>query len=214
MFKSNDTNNFGICFRIFCYFSFLNNLYVQCLSFEYIIVPCSELFKIENSISLRIFFLVLLSIMQIILKEQKQIFLLGDFNINLLNYNVHQPTNDFLDSLASSYIIPYIMQPTRLTNTNIYTNTNTNIFSNFFTSAAAKTKESIKYSHKYFSNFLKKRSDDSFFLSPTDKYEITNIISSLDPNKSTGPNGTPTKIIKLLKNDISTQLSDIFNVSF
>ena len=39
-------------------------------------------------------------------KEQKQIFLLGDFNINLLNYNVHLPTNDFLDSLASNCIIP------------------------------------------------------------------------------------------------------------
>ena len=30
-------------------------------------------------------------------KEQKQIFLYGDFNINLLNYNIHQPTNDFLN---------------------------------------------------------------------------------------------------------------------
>ena len=89
-----------------------------------------------------------------------------------------------------------------------------NIFNNFFTSVAAKTKESIKYSHKHFSNFLKNRSDDSFFLSPTDKYEIINIISSLDPNKSTGPNSIPTKILKLLKNDISAQLSDIFNVSF
>ena len=48
-------------------------------------------------------------------KEQKRIFLLEDFNINLLNYNVHQPTNDFRDSLASNPIIPYILQPTRLT---------------------------------------------------------------------------------------------------
>ena len=32
-------------------------------------------------------------------KENKQIFLLGDFNINLLHYNDHQPTNEFLDSL-------------------------------------------------------------------------------------------------------------------
>ena len=48
-------------------------------------------------------------------KEQKQIFLLGDFNINLLNYNEHQPTNEFLDSLVSNSIIPYILQPTRLT---------------------------------------------------------------------------------------------------
>ena len=48
-------------------------------------------------------------------KEQKQIFLLQDFNFNLLNYNVHQPNNDFFDSLASNSIIPYILQPTRLT---------------------------------------------------------------------------------------------------
>ena len=89
-----------------------------------------------------------------------------------------------------------------------------NIFNNFFTSIAAKTKESIKYSHKHFSNFLESRSDDSFFLSSTDKYEIINIISSLDPTKSTGPNSIPTKILKLLKNDISAQLSDIFNVPF
>ena len=28
-------------------------------------------------------------------KEQKSIFLLGDFNINLLNYNVQNSTNEF-----------------------------------------------------------------------------------------------------------------------
>ena len=40
-----------------------------------------------------------------VLKEQKQIFLLGDFNINLLNCNEHQLTNGFMDSLASNSII-------------------------------------------------------------------------------------------------------------
>ena len=48
-------------------------------------------------------------------KEEKNIFLLGDFNINLLNYNEHIPTNDFFDSLVSSSLLPYILQPTRLT---------------------------------------------------------------------------------------------------
>ena len=65
-------------------------------------------------------------------KEQKQIFLLGDFNINLLNYNVHQLPNDFLDSLASNSIIPNILQPTRLTS---HSKTLIdNIFSNIFSS--------------------------------------------------------------------------------
>ena len=61
-------------------------------------------------------------------KEQKSAFLLGDFNINLLNYNVHSPTNEFLDSLASNSFLPYILQPTRITShsktliDNIFTN--------------------------------------------------------------------------------------------
>ena len=88
------------------------------------------------------------------------------------------------------------------------------MFNNFFTSIAAKTKESINYSHKHVFNFVRNRSDDSFVLSPTDKYEIINIISSLNSNKPTGPISLPTKILKLLKNDIYTQLSNIFSISF
>ena len=48
-------------------------------------------------------------------KEQKSIFLLGDFNVNLLNYNEHNQTNEFLDSLASNSFISLILQPTRIT---------------------------------------------------------------------------------------------------
>ena len=58
---------------------------------------------------------ILTKFLEILSKEQKQVFLLGDFNINLLNYNDHQPTNDFLDSLASNSFIPYILHPTRIT---------------------------------------------------------------------------------------------------
>ena len=52
----------------------------------------------------------------------------GDFNINLLNYNEHQPTDEFLNSLHSNSIIPYLLQPASLTS-----NSKTiieNIFSN------------------------------------------------------------------------------------
>ena len=48
-------------------------------------------------------------------KEQKSVFLLGDFNVNLLNYNNHNPTNEFLDSLASNSFVLYISQPNRQT---------------------------------------------------------------------------------------------------
>ena len=68
-------------------------------------------------------------ISEIVSKGGKQFFLLGDFNINLLNYNDHQPTNDFLDSLASNCFIPYILYPTRITS-HLKTLID-NIFSNF-----------------------------------------------------------------------------------
>ena len=45
-------------------------------------------------------------------KVQKSVFLLGDFNVNLLNYNNHNPANEFLDSLASNSFLPRILQPT------------------------------------------------------------------------------------------------------
>ena len=89
-----------------------------------------------------------------------------------------------------------------------------NIFNNYFSSIATKMKFNISFSHKHFSDFLKNRSNISFFVSPTDKTEIEDVISSLDSNKSVGPNSIPTKILKLLKDDISSQLSEIFNISF
>ena len=48
------------------------------------------------------------SLLEKISKEQKSVFLLGDFNINLMNCNVHNPTNEFLDSLACNPFSPYI----------------------------------------------------------------------------------------------------------
>ena len=42
-------------------------------------------------------------------------FLLGDFNVDLMHYNEHKPTNEFLDSLASNSYLPYIIQPSRHT---------------------------------------------------------------------------------------------------
>ena len=48
-------------------------------------------------------------------KEQKSVFLLGDFNVNLLNYNEHNQTNEFLDPFASNSFRPLNLQPTRIT---------------------------------------------------------------------------------------------------
>ena len=47
-------------------------------------------------------------------KENKQVFL-GDFSINVPNYNDSQSINELLDSLASNSFITYILQPAELT---------------------------------------------------------------------------------------------------
>ena len=52
------------------------------------------------------------------------------------------------------------------------------------------------------------------FLQVTDKEEIANIISSLNSNKASGPNSIPCRILFLLKNKISEQLGDLFNLFF
>ena len=55
------------------------------------------------------------SLLKKINQEQKKVFLLGEFNIDLMHYNEHKPTNEFLDSLASNSYLPYIIQPSRHT---------------------------------------------------------------------------------------------------
>ena len=44
-----------------------------------------------------------------------EMFFMIDFNIDLLQYDSHNPTNDFINSLISHYFLPYIHQPTRAT---------------------------------------------------------------------------------------------------
>ena len=89
-----------------------------------------------------------------------------------------------------------------------------NISNNYVSSIVNKKKLMISFSHKHFSDFLKNRSNISFFVSPADKIEIENIISSLNSKKSVGPTSIPTKILKLQKISNSSQLSEIFNTSF
>ena len=40
---------------------------------------------------------------------------MGDFNINLLSYDGHTDTNDFINSMVSHYLLPDILHPTRVT---------------------------------------------------------------------------------------------------
>ena len=47
-------------------------------------------------------------------KENKLIYLMGDYNINLFNYNKHLPTHDFLNLMYTHSYIPLITKATRI----------------------------------------------------------------------------------------------------
>ena len=84
-----------------------------------------------------------------------------------------------------------------------------NVFNNYFASIANKASSNIKFSPKHYRNYLSYTKTNTFFLTQIDKNEISLIISVIsfitDSCKS---------ILILLKNDISQQVSDIFNMSF
>ena len=55
------------------------------------------------------------SILQKIRRENKISYILGDFNINLLNNDYHQPTGEFFYLMSSNSFLPLITRPTRVT---------------------------------------------------------------------------------------------------
>ena len=63
-------------------------------------------------------------------ESKKKIYLIGDFNIDLLKVNTHEQTGFFLDILESNEFVPQIFLPTRLTSgSKTFTD---NIFVNHF----------------------------------------------------------------------------------
>ena len=89
-----------------------------------------------------------------------------------------------------------------------------NAFNKYFVNVATDIQSSIRYSKNNFHDFLHPININSFFLNPTDEIEVKNIILSLNPSKAIGPNSIPTKILKLLINDVSSQSTELFNLSF
>ena len=74
-----------------------------------------------------------------------------------------------------------------------------NIFSNYFSLVAETTKQNFMNFQQYFTNYLKHQCNISIFIQPTDSDEITNIISTLNMNKSIVPNSIPHRILNLKK---------------
>ena len=88
-----------------------------------------------------------------------------------------------------------------------------NAFNNYFAKVAIDIQSSIRFSKKKY-DYLPPPNIESFFLNPTDSTEVSNIIFSLNQNKSDRPSSIPIKILMLLNKDISDQLAILFSQSF
>ena len=89
-----------------------------------------------------------------------------------------------------------------------------NSFNTYFSTIAGDLQEKMHYTNHDFHHYLTNRNENSFFLSPTNKYEIIDIITSIDIDKAVGPHSIPSNILHLIKDIISEPLSNIINHSF
>ena len=87
-------------------------------------------------------------------------------------------------------------------------------FNNFFTSIGQDLQKNIAPTRKHFSDYLKAPSADTFYISPTTRKEISDLIKTLKNSKSLGPNSIPRNILKEIHETISIPLSTLINKSF
>ena len=80
-----------------------------------IIIGC--IYRPPNS-DVSLFNCEILSILNILNMNRKKIsFIMGDFNLDLLHYDLHAPASDFVNNLISHFFLPTIHKPTRITET-------------------------------------------------------------------------------------------------
>ena len=88
-----------------------------------------------------------------------------------------------------------------------------NCFNDFFTSVADNVRSTIPATRQHFDKYLRNQNPNSIFLSPTSPEEISKIISTFSPSKSSGPHSIPVRLLKLLLHDISVPISILINLS-
>ena len=55
------------------------------------------------------------NIMKSLNEKGHQVFIMGDINIDFLKYNIHNPTEEYLDMICTNTFLPLITKPTRIT---------------------------------------------------------------------------------------------------
>ena len=104
-----------------------------------------------------------------IYKEQKFIFLLRYCNVNLLNYNEHNLTNEFLDALASNSSIPSLID-------NIFSNIYPNIISSNLTATISDQLSQLAIIPNISGNTTSKHKKSNIYERDWCKFDLENFI--------------------------------------
>ena len=153
------------------------------------------------------------NLLSTLLKKSKQFYFTRFFQENIKGLkNMWKGIKEIISSNNSNYIFPTAIAVNNETITNPSDIAST--FNNYFVKVAIDIQFSIRFSKKKYFDHLPALNIESFFITPMDSTEVSNIISPLNQNKSDVPNSIPIKILKLLNKDISDQLTILFNQSF
>ena len=104
------------------------------------------------------------SILKNVSKPNKHVYLLGDYNIDLLKARSHQPTSEFIDNMLCSSFIPLINRPTRITENsakiidNIFTNCH-NVSNHITGIIPTDVSDHFSIFHVLFNNFCSEEND-------------------------------------------------------
>ena len=89
-----------------------------------------------------------------------------------------------------------------------------NILNNFCINVASSIAKTISITPKSPLDYLSNRTSNSLFLTPVTPFEVKDIIDTLNPSKSVGPNSLPIKLLKIVGCSISPLLALLINQSF
>ena len=89
-----------------------------------------------------------------------------------------------------------------------------NIFNDFFVNVADEITKTIPKTPKSPLDYLSNRTSNSLFLTPVTFIEVNDLINTLNPSKSVGPNSIPIKLLKILGSSVSPLVALLVNQSF
>ena len=106
------------------------------------------------------------------MKQSKQIYYTKYFEINWNNIkNTWKGIKTIISIKNITTTVPHSIEFNNRTVTD--PTAMSNVFNNYFTSTAKKTNSNIKFSPKHYTDYLSYTNTNTFFLTPTDKNEIS-----------------------------------------